>query len=207
PSPPCELLRPPWAAMSRDPCRAHFDTRSVPARCPARRGRWYGSNPLVIALAALLRARYQLVDLAMELRARELTRLDHPFELALQHVEVPTVDDDLVHLRPAGRIELAARQRDEGRAGLEPKLAAHHVARGGAAHGDIGATHDLFDRILGHDHDAERLRPFPRKRRPHLGAARGATDLLEPVHGAKTPQRIRPHRADADETKDFRVSG
>src|SRR5499427_3016072 len=113
-------------------------------------------NPLVIALAALLRARYQLVDLAMELRARELTRLDHPFELALQHVEVPTVDDDLVHLRPAGRIELAARERDEGRAGLEPRLAAYHVARSGAAHGDIGAAHDLFDRILGHDRDAER---------------------------------------------------
>src|SRR2546430_267093 len=53
-------------------------------------------NSLVIALAALLLARYQLVDLAMELLARELARLDHPLELALQHVEVPTVDDDLV---------------------------------------------------------------------------------------------------------------
>src|SRR5262245_41302539 len=99
-------------------------------------------NSLVIALATLLLAQYQVVDLAMELRARELARLDHPLELALQHVEVPTVDDDLVQLRPARRIELAARERDEGRAGLEPRLAAHHVARGGAADGDIGAAHD-----------------------------------------------------------------
>src|SRR5215472_483196 len=90
-------------------------------------------NSLVIALAALLLARYQVVDLAMELRTRELARLDHPPELALQHVEVPTVDDDLVELRPARRIKLAACQRDEGSAGLEPRLAAHHVARGGAA--------------------------------------------------------------------------
>src|SRR5262249_61254464 len=86
-------------------------------------------NSLVIALATLLLARYQLVDLAMELRARELARLDHPLELALQHVEVPTVDDDLVQLRPARRIKLAACQRDEGSSGLEPRLAAHHIAR------------------------------------------------------------------------------
>src|SRR5215831_5646172 len=148
-------------------------------------------NSLVIALATLLLARYQLVDLAVELLARELARLDHPLELTLQHVEIPTVDDDLVHLRPARRIELAARQRDEGAAWLEPKLAAHHVARSGAADGDIGATHDLFDRILGHDCNPERLRPFPRKRRPRLGPTRGTTDFLEPVHAAKTAQRIR----------------
>src|SRR6516164_3405303 len=111
--------------------------------------RGVNQNPLVVALAALLLARYQLVDLAIKLFARELARLDHAPELTLQHVEVPTVDDDLVHLRPAGRIELAARQRDEGRARPDPWLAAHHVTGGGAAHGDIGAAHDLFDRILG----------------------------------------------------------
>src|SRR5262249_59828269 len=121
-------------------------------------------NPLVVALAALLLARYQLVDLAMKLFARELARLDHAPELTLQHVEVPTVDDDLVHLRPTGRIELAARQRDEGAAGPEPRLAAGHGARGGDAHGDIGAAHDLFHRILGHDPDSEALRAFSRKR-------------------------------------------
>src|SRR6516164_11131951 len=59
-------------------------------------------NPLVVALPTFLLTRYQLVDLAIKLSARELARLDHAPELTLQHVEVPTVDDDLVHLRPAG---------------------------------------------------------------------------------------------------------
>src|SRR5258705_12622140 len=54
-------------------------------------------NPLVIALPAFLLARNQLVDLALKIVARELSRLDHVLELPLQHVEVPAVDDDLVH--------------------------------------------------------------------------------------------------------------
>src|SRR5262249_4682167 len=82
-------------------------------------------NSLVIALATLLLARYQVVDLAMELRARELARLDHPLELALQHVEVPTIDDDLVQLRPAGRIELAARDLADHPPPLQPIPSAH----------------------------------------------------------------------------------
>src|SRR5262249_8475261 len=182
PVPAAQATRVPWAAMSRD----LVERVSIQEVCKrdVLRDETGGvdQNSLVIALATLLLARYQLVDLAVELLARELARLDHPLELALQHVEVPTVDDDLVHLRPARRIELAARQRDEGAAWLEPRLAAHHVARSGAADGDIGATHDLFDRILGHDCNPERLRPFPRKRRPRLGPTRGTTDFLEPVH-------------------------
>src|SRR5262249_17755605 len=108
-------------------------------------------DALIVVLAALLRAGDELVDLGVELVARELSAFDHALELALQHVEFPTVDDDFIHLRPAGRVELPARQRDEGAAGLEPGLAAHHLARGGAADRDIGAAHDLLDRILGHD--------------------------------------------------------
>src|SRR6202171_4490483 len=60
-------------------------------------------NPLVIALPTGLRARHQLVNFAVKLLAREQAGLDHAPELALQQVEFPTVDDDLVHLRPAGR--------------------------------------------------------------------------------------------------------
>src|SRR5215471_14620851 len=76
-------------------------------RAPLARPRYAGCSacPGQPRPETLVLARYQLVDLAMELRARELARLDHPFELALQHVKIPTVDDDLVHLRPAGRIE------------------------------------------------------------------------------------------------------
>src|SRR5262249_46367505 len=73
-------------------------------------------NSLLIAFAAFLRARDQFVDLGIKLLAREQPRLDGTLELALQHVEVPAVDDDLIHLRPARRIELASRQRDAGRA-------------------------------------------------------------------------------------------
>src|SRR5205807_8365571 len=113
-------------------------------------------NPLVIAFAALLRAREQFVDLGIQLLAREQPRLDGALELALQHVEVPAVDDDLINLRPAGRIELASRQRDEGRAGLEPSFAADNLTRGGATDDDIGAAHDVFDRLLGHDRYPER---------------------------------------------------
>src|SRR5262245_23590491 len=91
-------------------------------------------NPLFIALAPLLRAGDELVNFAVQLPARELALLDHALELALQHVEFPAVDHDLVQFRPASRVELAPRQRDEGRPRLEPGLAAHHVARRGAAH-------------------------------------------------------------------------
>ena len=154
-------------------------------------------------LPAFLRARNELVDLAMELRAREQAPFDHSLELALQHVEFPAVDDDLVHLRPAGGVELAARQRNEGAAGLEPGLAAHHLARGGAADGDIGAAHHLLDRVLGHDRDAERLRPLGRERRARLRPARGATDFLELVHGREAAQGIGAHRADADEPENY----
>jgi hypothetical protein len=71
-------------------------------------------NSLVVAFPAFLCARHQLVDLRIEPLAREQARLDRALELALQHVEFPAVDDDLVHLRPAGGIEFAARQRNEG---------------------------------------------------------------------------------------------
>src|SRR6266540_4787764 len=85
-------------------------------------------DALVVALAALLLSGHHLVDLGMELLAREQAGLDRAPELALKHVELPAVDHDLVHLRPAGRIELAPRQRDEGAARLEPRLAAHDLA-------------------------------------------------------------------------------
>src|SRR5690349_12133490 len=121
-------------------------------------------NPFLLALATLFCARYELLNLSMELLAREQTRLDGALELALQHVELPAIDDDLVHLRPAGGIEFAACERDEGRAGLEPRLAGHDLARRGAADHDVGAAHDRLDRIHGHDGDSKRLRPFPRER-------------------------------------------
>src|SRR5215470_510137 len=57
-------------------------------------------DALIIALAALFRAGHELVDFAVELPVREQAALDHALELALQHVEVPAVDDDLVELRP-----------------------------------------------------------------------------------------------------------
>src|ERR1043166_6258414 len=79
-------------------------------------------NALVVALAARLGAGDQLLDLGVQLFAREQSAVDHAAELALEHVELPAVDHDLVHLRPAGRIELAPRQRDEGAARLEPWL-------------------------------------------------------------------------------------
>src|SRR5262249_15160379 len=44
PWPAAPATRVPGAAMPRDTCRAHFGTRSVLARCPARRDRWYGSK-------------------------------------------------------------------------------------------------------------------------------------------------------------------
>src|SRR6516164_5590230 len=136
-------------------------------------------NALVVALAAFLGSGNELVNLAVKLRARELALLDHAFELALEHVEFPAVDHDLVDLRPAGGIELAPRQRDEGRTRLEPGLAADHVVRGGATHRDVGAAHHLLDRVLGNHRNAERMRPFLREGRARLRPTRGAADFLE----------------------------
>src|SRR5215472_16381310 len=98
-------------------------------------------NALVVVLAAFLGSGNELVNLAVKLRARELALLDHALELALEHVEFPAVDHDLIDLRPTGGIKLAPRQRDEGRARLEPGLAANHLVRGRAAHRDVGAAH------------------------------------------------------------------
>src|SRR3982074_1458651 len=129
---------------------------------PAPRS-WMYQDALVGAFASRLGAGHQLMDLAVELRAREQPAFDGATELALEHVVFPAVDDDLVHFRPAGRIELAPRERDKGAARLEPGVAAHDLARGGAAAHDVGAAHDFFDRILRHHRDAELLRPVVRE--------------------------------------------
>ena len=55
-------------------------------------------------------ARHQILYFAMQLFARKQAAVDGAPEFLLQHVEFPAVDDHLVHFRPAGRIELAARQ-------------------------------------------------------------------------------------------------
>ena len=142
-------LSAPWAARCPRPFLERIPIQEV-CQCNVLRHKARGvdQDALIVALPALLRADDQLLDFRVELLAREQAAFDHALELALQHVEFPAVDDDLVHLRPAGRIELAARQRDEGAARLEPGLAAHHVARRGAADGDVGAAHHLLDRIL-----------------------------------------------------------
>src|SRR6266849_10413459 len=164
-------------------------------------------DAFIVALTAHFRASDELVDLGVKPIAREQAAFDHALELALQQVEFPAVDDDLVELRPAGGIELAARQRDEGAAGLEPGLAADHLARGGAADRDVGAAHDRLDRIHRYDRNAELVRPFLGERRPRLRPARGAADFLEPVHGGEATQRVGAHGADADQPEDFRIFG
>src|SRR5688572_17621221 len=118
---------------------------------------------LIVALASLLLTGRQLMDFCVELLAREQAGFDRAPELALQHVEIPAVDDDLVELRPAGRIELAASERDESAARLQPGLAADDIPGRGTADDDFGATHHLLDRILGHDRNSECLRPFFRE--------------------------------------------
>ena len=158
-------------------------------------------DALVIALAPDLPAGNQFMDFRMQLLAREQAGLDHLLELGLQHVEFPGVDHDLVHLRPAGRVELAPRQRNEGAAGLEPFLAAHDIARRRAADRNVCAADDLLDRILRYDRDAELMRPLLGKGPPRLRPPRRAADFREFVHGREAAQRIRPHGADADEAE------
>ena len=70
----------------------------------------------------------------------------------------------------------------------------------------LGAAHHLLDRLLGHDRDAERLRPFLRESRARLGAARRAADLLEGVHAGEAAQRVRAHGPDADEAENLRLA-
>src|SRR3954451_13899667 len=215
---PCSCrLREPSRVTIRSVRRGQPDPEALLERIPIQevcqcnvlrdKARGVDQDALIVALPALLRADDQLLDLRMELLAREQAAFDHPLEFALQHVELPAVDDNLVQLRPAGRIELAARQRDEGAARLEPGLAAHHLARRGAADGDVGVTHHLLDRILRDYWNPQRLRPLLRESSPRFGLARGAADLVEPVHGGQTPQGIRAHGADADEAEHLRIPG
>src|SRR5690348_14555181 len=82
-------------------------------------------DALVSTLAAFLLADDELLDFGVQLLAREETGLDGVPEVFLEHIELPAVDDDLVHLRPAGRIELAACKGNESGAGFQPGLTAH----------------------------------------------------------------------------------
>src|SRR5579859_4156380 len=105
-------------------------------------------DPLIVALAPLLLAGDEFVDLGVQPVTRKQSKLDCVLEFALEHVKLPAVDYDLIHLDPSGRVELAPRQRDEGAAGLEPLLAADDLGRSCAADGYVRAAHDLLDRVL-----------------------------------------------------------
>src|SRR5258705_9789880 len=107
-------------------------------------------NTLVVALAAAFLTRNKFLDFAIELRARKQAGFDHLPEFFLKDIEFPAVDDDLVHLAPPRRIELAPRKRNEGGSRLDPRLAADDLTRSGAAYDDVGAAHNVFDRFLGH---------------------------------------------------------
>src|SRR5690242_21496009 len=55
----------------------------------------------------------ELVDFRVNLLPREQAGLDHALELALEHVEFPGNDHNLIHLRPAGRIERSEEHTSE----------------------------------------------------------------------------------------------
>src|SRR5262245_42017332 len=84
-------------------------------------------DSLVGACAAGLRASGNLLDFRMHAGAPELAFLHHRGEHRHAHVHFEAVEHDLVHAQPVVRVELAARQRDEGRAWFEPFRARHHL--------------------------------------------------------------------------------
>src|SRR5262249_17747166 len=53
-------------------------------------------DALIVTLAARFRTGDELLDLGVQRVAREQLAFDHAPELALEHVEFPAVDDDLV---------------------------------------------------------------------------------------------------------------
>src|SRR5262245_53279829 len=161
-------------------------------------------DALVVALAARPEPGDHLADIGVQPFAIELAGFDHVAELAHGHVAVPVVDDRLVEMRPARRVHLAARQRDEGCPALYPGLAADDVGAGGAADGDIGIAHDLLDAVERSHRDAERLRPLRREGFAGLLAARGADDLVEAVEVPQAAQAILRHGADTDQAQPVR---
>src|SRR5262245_12395772 len=161
-------------------------------------------DALVVTLAARLEPGDHLADIGVHAVAVELASLDHVAELAHGHVAVPVVDDRLVETRPASRVHLAARQRDEGRSRLHPGLAADNVGAGGAADGDIGIAHHLLDAVERAYRNAEPRRPLRREGLAGLLAARGAEDLVETIEMPQAAQAILAHGADTDQAQPAR---